>query len=359
MRSNGRPCWSNSTASRRATPPAASSRARGSPAQSPAAPRRCRSPTRRRRRARRARDAATRPADPTRARRPARRRGRHPRTRSGRRRRAAPAGCARRRRRRRRGRGRNVPRAGRRDARRHEARTGDEAAPRHLLGERQEHTRSSMQRAGCDERATAALPIDQTGVGQHLERLAHRHPTDAEALAELGLGREHVACRSGCDQPLQVLLDLAVAQRACWAAVPGVLTHGSVTVVGSPPLSRQSSGEPDGRTGSRGKRVRRRTAGRSPRCPVARGKPGSYLAGQGDQHHDDQQAPREGRRGDGRCAGGLLVHDGVRRTSRPRPPSPTTPRPPAPRPQAPKPPVAASSSSASATRSPATAGARR
>ena len=52
---------------------------------------------------------------------------------------------------------------GRVDARRHEPRRRRHAAPRHLLGERQEHAGPAVHRPRGDERPLAALTVDEAG----------------------------------------------------------------------------------------------------------------------------------------------------------------------------------------------------
>ena len=72
----------------------------------------------------------------------------------------------------------------------------------------------AVHRPRRDERPPAALAVDETGDGQLLHGLADGHPADVEAGAQLGLGRQGVAGRSGGDQPAQVGLDVAVAGAA-------------------------------------------------------------------------------------------------------------------------------------------------
>ena len=78
----------------------------------------------------------------------------------------------------------------------------------------EEHAWSAVQRARGDERAPPPLALDQPGVRQLLDRLAHRHPADPEAVAELGLGEQGVAGRGVVDQLAQVCLDVAIAGAA-------------------------------------------------------------------------------------------------------------------------------------------------
>ena len=101
-------------------------------------------------------------------------------------------------------------RAGR-DPRRDHARAGDLAPPLHLVAERQEHPGPTVHRPAGDERALAPMPIDEPGVRQLLQRLAHGHPADAEAGAQLRLARQRVTGLGPGDQPTQIVLDLSVA----------------------------------------------------------------------------------------------------------------------------------------------------
>ena len=105
-------------------------------------------------------------------------------------------------------------RAGRVDAGRHEPRRRRHAAPRHLLGERQENAGAAVHRTGRDERAPTPLAIDQAGDRELLDRLPNRHPADLEAGAQLGLRRQGIAGRRGGDQLAQVGLDVAIAGAA-------------------------------------------------------------------------------------------------------------------------------------------------
>ena len=91
--------------------------------------------------------------------------------------------------------------------RRHEPRRRLHAAAAHLLGERQEHARAAVHRPGGDERALAALALDEAGESELLHRLAHGHPADVEAGAQVRLGRQPVSRRGDVDQPAQVRLD--------------------------------------------------------------------------------------------------------------------------------------------------------
>ena len=102
-------------------------------------------------------------------------------------------------------------RARRRDPRRDHPRAGDLAPPLHLVAERQEHPGPTVHRPAGDERALAPMPIDEPGVRQLLQRLAHGHPADAEAGAQLRLARQRATGLGPGDQPTQIVLDLSVA----------------------------------------------------------------------------------------------------------------------------------------------------
>ena len=102
-------------------------------------------------------------------------------------------------------------RARRCQTRGHDPRAGDLPTPGHLVAERQEHAGATVHRAAGDERALAAVTIDEPGVGQLLQGLADGHPADGEPGAELRLGGQGVASLGAADQPAQVVLDLPVA----------------------------------------------------------------------------------------------------------------------------------------------------
>ena len=97
------------------------------------------------------------------------------------------------------------------DAGRHEARRGLHAAAAHLLGERQEHAGAAVHRPRRHERPLAPFALDEAGDGELLQRLAHGHPADVEAGAQLGLGRQPIARYGRADQLAQVRLDGAIA----------------------------------------------------------------------------------------------------------------------------------------------------
>ena len=83
-------------------------------------------------------------------------------------------------------------RARRREPRCQDPRAGHLSPPLHLVAERQEHAGSAVHRSTGDERALPAVAIDESGVGQLLQRLAHRHPADPEPGAQLRLARQRV-----------------------------------------------------------------------------------------------------------------------------------------------------------------------
>ncbi|MNE38453.1 hypothetical protein D3C80_1323500 [compost metagenome] len=73
--------------------------------------------------------------------------------------------------------------------------TGDEAAPRHVLGKRGELGQRLLdprQRLD-DERAGPVLARKQPVLDQIVDRLAHRHTADIGIVCQIALGRQRIA----------------------------------------------------------------------------------------------------------------------------------------------------------------------
>ena len=92
-------------------------------------------------------------------------------------------------------------------------RLGEQAAPRHLLGEADVSRLGGTPRAG-HEGAAAGDPLEQALDDQRVHRLAHGHPGHAEPVHQLALGRGGRARGRARDQGADVLAHLDVLERA-------------------------------------------------------------------------------------------------------------------------------------------------